>query len=413
MLKSYIYYTCFWVAIIWASYFADITDLVRLKSFIQSLKRNMAAAVQSRCAVITETALAPIEIRTFEVAPPPPEGINVKVEFAGICGTDPHLWKAEFPLPGDTILGHEGIGIVTAMHDTVSVDHASERLQVGDRVYWSAIRPCGQCYECTIVHDECGCPNSFFMSPFAQAQAERRTWATYSEYVTLDRRNSFYKVDKTVPPEAFIALGCALPTMHQAVGRLPGGGIQRQENVVVQGAGAVGLAALMMAKLAGARKVVVLEASQLRMENAKAFGADACIDVKSSTLEERKAKIAEIMGPKGVGLVIECSGVISAVPEGLGLLARRGKYLLIGTWAGKGEVPFDPFVIVNKAITIQGSTYAAPKDYHNAVRTVEASHTRFPLLKCITHRFPLSETQKGLEAVMKGEVVKGVIVPSA
>lgn len=373
----------------------------------------MAAATStSRCAVITETALAPIDIRSFEVGPPPPGGINVKVEFAGICGTDPHLWKGEFPLPGDTILGHEGIGTVMAMHESVQADHASEPLCVGDRVYWSAIRPCGECYECTIVHDECGCPNSFFMSPFARAQADKATWATYSEIVTLDRRNSFYRVNKTVPPEAFIALGCALPTMHQAIGRLPGGIIQKQENVVVQGAGAVGIAAIMMARLAGARKVVVLEANELRMENARAFGADTCIDVRSSTLEERAQQVAELMGAKGVGLVIECSGVITAVPEGLGLLARRGKLLLIGTWAGKGEVPFDPFVIVNKAITIQGSTYAAPKDYHNAVRTVESSHSRFPLLQCITHRFPLAEAQKGLETVMKGEVVKAVIVPS-
>jgi len=49
--------------------------------------------------------------------------------------------------------------------------------------------------------------------------------------------------------------------------------------------------------------------------------------------------------------------VLGAVPEGLGMLARNGKYLLVGTWAGKGEASFDPFVVVNKAITSQASTY--------------------------------------------------------
>jgi threonine dehydrogenase-like Zn-dependent dehydrogenase len=369
-------------------------------------------SLRSRCAVISTTPKAPVEIRSFDSGSPPPDTLLVSVELAGICGTDPHLWKGEFPLPGAVILGHEGIGTVVQMHESVATDHASQPLNIGDRVYWTGIRPCGKCYHCTIIHDECGCPNGNFLHTFEDAEMTQGTWATYTEIATVGPRNAFFKVDKSVPPEAYIALGCALPTMLQAISSLPTGAIGADENVVVQGAGAVGLAAVMMAKLAGAGKLIVLDANETRLQKASEFGADHCFNIRTTSKEERKAKILNALGQKGVGLVIECSGVLGAVPEGLSLLGRNAKYLLIGTWAGEGEVGLDPFMVVNKAITIVGSTYAAPKDYYNAVRLVTAHHRKFPLLECVTHRFSLARTQEGLETVLSGEAVKGVIEPN-
>lgn len=224
-------------------------------------------------------------------------------------------------------------------------------------------------------------------------------------------RNAFYKVDPKVPAEAFIALGCALPTVLQAISHLPHGAIRADENVLVQGAGAVGLAAIMMAKIAGANKIIVIEANKARLAKAKDFGADVCLDITETTSQQRADVVKAQLGFRGVTLAIECSGVLQAVSEGLGLLARNARYLLIGTWAGQGEIGFDPFVAVNKAVTIQGSTYCAPRDYHNAVRIVEKNHQRFPLVSSVTHRFDLDDTQKGLETVLRGEAVKAVVQP--
>lgn len=365
----------------------------------------------SKCAVILPEAKAKVEIRSFTVKPPEEGHITVKLEFAGICGTDPHLWKGDFPLPGPIILGHEGIGTVHALHESVKTDHASQPLAVGDRVYWTGVRPCHSCYYCTILDDECGCPNNFFMHQFNEAAAACGTWSTYTEFATVGPRNAFYKVDPTVAAEAFIALGCALPTVLQAISHLPNGIIKPNENVLIQGAGAVGLAAIMLAKISGANKVILIEANKVRIAKAKEFGVDLCLDITQTTKESRAKALDDILGFRGVTLAIEASGVLGAVSEGLQLLARNGKYLLIGTWAGKGEVGFDPFVAVNKALTIQGSTYCAPRDYHNAVRLVEKYHQRFPLASSISHRFGLEETQRGLETVLSGQAVKAVIQP--
>ncbi|CAL5867772.1 uncharacterized protein PFLUO_LOCUS1992 [Penicillium psychrofluorescens] len=244
------------------------------------------------------------------------------------------------------------------------------------------------------------------------ASSKDGTWATYTEYATLGPRNSFYRASSHVPPEAYIALGCALPTVIQATSRLRHSSIESFENVVVQGCGAVGLAAIMMAKISGAQTIVAIDGNPLRLAKAKEFGADECINLKLVTdADDRAQRTFEAVGSRGVGLVIECSGHASAVTEGFNLLSRNGTYLLIGTWAGEGTVPFDPFAAVNKAISVHGSTYCAPRDYYRAMKVVEQNWQRFPLISCVTHRFSLNDTQKGLEAVVSGAVVKGVIEP--
>ncbi|KAF5637730.1 5-exo-hydroxycamphor dehydrogenase [Fusarium sp. NRRL 52700] len=371
-----------------------------------------ASTFKSKCAVVSSTANSDISIKTFEIGAPPVDSIHVKVELAGICGTDPHLWKGDMPLPADILLGHEGVGEVVELHSSITTDHVGQTLSKGDRVYWTAIRPCNKCYSCVISDDECGCTSNGFMHPFDDVVASGQgTWATYTQYATLGPRNAFFRISPDVPLDAYIALGCALPTVVQAVRNMKHGGIQPGSTVVVQGCGAVGLAAIMMAKIADADKVVAMDFNPARLAKAAQFGAQ-CIDMNNvNSLEGRAATILNATGNRGVDLVIECSGHPSAVEEGLTLVGRKGTYLMIGTWAGKGNVPMDPFVVVNKAITIQGSTYCAPADYYLATKIVERNWKRFPLASCVTHRFSLDETQAGLETVLAGKAVKAVIQP--
>lgn len=372
------------------------------------------ATLTARCAVVSPTPRSPITIRPFKVGPPPADSIHVKTILAGICGTDPHLWMGDRELRAPIVLGHEGIGKVVSMNPTVVTDHAGQPLHEGDIVCWTGIRPCHKCYYCTVTDDECGCPSNGFMHNYeALARAKEGTWATYTQYATLGPRNSFYRVSPDVPPEAYIALGCALPTVIQAISRLRKGHIEPHSNVVVQGCGAVGLAAVMMAKLSGALKIVVIDRNPVRLVKARDFGADECINMdRVVDMEDRARIIAEVVGERGIDLALECSGHPSAIREGLNLLARNGSYLLIGTWAGKAEVLFDPFVVVNKALNIQGSTYCAPRDYYRASKVVEQNWQRFPLASCVTHKFSLDETQLGLETVISGAAVKAVIEPN-
>lgn len=100
----------------------------------------------------------------------------------------------------------------------------------------------------------------------------------------------------------------------------------------------------------------------MRLDRARAFGATEVVDFRQEgfqTIGARASYIKRIVGDRGVNLVIECSGNASAFEEGIGLLARNGTYMLVGTWAGSENVPLCPFDVVQKALRIVGSTYCS------------------------------------------------------
>ena len=360
-----------------------------------------------RCAVVVAPQ-KPIEIWEKQVSPPAPGCVSIDVQRAGVCGTDVHLWEGEDIYPDPFILGHEGVGTIVELGGGVTTDHAGVPVFPGDAVYWNPIRPCHACYECTIQRDLTGCNNGTFFSPAANPV----TWASYTQVATLQRSNAFYKIKSDVPLDAFIALGCALPTMLKGLENL--GPFQRGSNVLVQGCGAVGLAAVMLARLAGAKMVICIDGNESRIEMAKRFGADQVLDIRSKdygTIAQRAKRIASLVGAQGLSLAIECSGVAAAVEEGLPLLARNGRYLLVGTWAGAGNVLLSPFEVVRRALKIVGTTYASPENYYEAARIVEANHHIFPLADCVTHRFRLDQVQEAFSAVASGSAIKAVIMP--
>jgi len=367
----------------------------------------MSRELKAKSAVLTG-ARKPIEIWTRDVPLPGPGCINIKVLRAGVCGTDPHLWNGDFEFKQAVVLGHEGLGRVIELGEGVTTDHAGQPIAVGDVVYWNPMRPCNACFDCTVTEDFTACIHGRFWSP---AKGEH-VWASYTEVATLLLNNSFYKVDPEVPLDAYIALGCALPTMLQAVENL--GGITWGSNVVVQGAGPVGLAAIMLASLAGAENIVCIEGNESRLKRALDFGATILVDFQKEefkTKDSRAAYIATTVGARGINLVIECSGNASAFEEGINLLCRSGQYLLVGTWAGASNVTLSPFQIVQNALKIVGSVYASPAQYYRATKLVGQVWKRFPLVECVTHKYKLRDAQKALEDVGAGKEVKAVICP--
>ncbi|KAE8357229.1 hypothetical protein BDV27DRAFT_170934 [Aspergillus caelatus] len=362
-------------------------------------------SVQSIAAVVPAQYKA-LEFWESEIPPPPAGGINVEVNMAGVCGTDLHIYKGDIGMDFAQVLGHEGVGRISELGEGVTKDHANKAIAVGDMVYWCPMRPCHACYSCTVQHDFPSCPNGG-----AFTDARKPTAASYTQVATLPKAISFYKIDPSCPPEAVIALGCALPAVLQGLDHL--GGIPFNSTVVIQGAGPIGLAAVMLCKLASAKSVIVIEGNPARLEMARRFGATDTINLREyGSIAERVAKVNEITNAPGVDIVIEATGRVEAFEEGVKLLQRMGRYLLIGMWAGEGKATVEPFQIVRKALQIIGTTYAAPQHYFQAMKLAEMYHERFPLAECVTHRFPLRKTLQAFEAITKGDAVKVVIEPN-
>ncbi|MGW1530373.1 zinc-binding dehydrogenase [Streptomyces sp. NPDC002159] len=350
---------------------------------------------------------SPLEIWEHPTPSASSDDVIVSVQMAGVCGTDHHIQSGEIELPNPTVLGHEAVGRIEELGSNVTTDSAGERVEMGDFIYWQPAQPCYRCYACTILEDVSQCPNLITFQ--LHQHASKPPVGCYAEYAWLPERTAFFKIPADVPAEALIAFGCAMPTVLHAMDRL--GGIQYGQNVVVQGSGPVGLAATLLAHIAGAGTVTVLGAPSKRLEMAKKLGATTTIDVTKTEEHERAAAVSDITDGRGADVVIEAAGRIPAFTEGLPLVAPNGKYVIIGLWGTPGTSPIEPRHLNNNNIRVIGSNLTKPRHMHETIQVIRKVHQQFGLSEMVTHRFPLEQAQDALDAVGRGEPLKAVIVP--
>ena len=346
----------------------------------------------------------PNRLETWEVAvvDPQPGGALVRIVAGGVCGSDVHILTGEAGvMPFPIILGHEGIGRVERLGG-IDTDYAGVPVKPGDLVYWSPIAACHRCYSCTVL-DETPCENSRFFE-----HAEKPNWGSYADYAWLPGGLAFFKLPDGADPMAVASLGCALPTVLRGFDRC--GPVRMGEAVVVQGAGPVGLSAVLVAKQAGAREVIVIDGFEKRLEVARSLGATATISLEDSPAERRR-QIYDRTGPAGPSLVVEAAGVLPAFPEGVDLTGIHGRYVILGLWGAEGTQPISPRDMTTKNLTIAGATFPKPRHYYQAMHLSARLQIEVPLAALVSHRFAIEEAAEALRAVKDGVAIKAIIDP--
>jgi threonine dehydrogenase-like Zn-dependent dehydrogenase len=341
-----------------------------------------------------------------EVAVPAVEagGILVKVEVAGICGTDVHQRKGELsirpPLP--LIPGHETIGRIVELGAVRLRDSAGEELKIGDRIMW-AHADCGECYWCQIAREPVLCARRAGYG-FAPPAALRGGFAEY-EYV--DPLTNVVKVPDELTDEEAVGVGCAFRSVVAGFERF--GTFDLMSDVVVQGAGPIGLYSTVLARESGARTIIVLGAPKNRLELAKEWGADHVVDIgEVKTPEERKELILGLTGGRGPEVVVEASGVPAAFAEGVELIGRGGKYLVLGQ-SSTIEAPFAPGLITGKALTVIGSVSAAIPHFYRALQFIKTHRATYAFGDIVTRTYRLEDINQALEDMEAGREIKPVI----
>jgi threonine dehydrogenase-like Zn-dependent dehydrogenase len=346
----------------------------------------------------------PNRIETWDVPIVEPEqgGALVRIVVGGVCGSDVHILTGEAGImPFPIVLGHEGIGRVEKLGG-LATDYAGEPVEIGDLVYWSPIAACHRCYTCNVL-DETPCENSRFFE-----HAKKPNWGSHADYAWLPNGLAFFKLPPDADPLAVAALGCALPTVLRGFDRC--GPVRMGEAVVIQGAGPVGLSAVLVAAQAGAREIIVIDGVEKRLETARALGATATVSLSESA-EERKRQVYERTGAAGPSLVVEAAGVLPAFPEGVELTGIHGRYVILGLWGAIGTQPISPRDMTTKNITIGGATFPKPKHYYEAMHLAARVQERVPLANLVTHRYAIEDAATALDAVKKGQVIKAIIDP--
>jgi len=363
----------------------------------------MGGAIAMKAAVLVE----PNRLETWDVPIPDPgpgEAL-VSVVVGGVCGSDVHITSGDVgAMPFPIILGHEGVGRIEKLGDGVSADYASVPVKEGDLVCWAPIALCGRCHSCTVL-EQTPCENSQFFE-----HAERPNWASYAEYAWLPRGLAFYRLPDGAHPDAVAALGCALPTALR--GFEQAGPVRVDETVVVQGAGPVGLAAVLVASVAGAREVVVIDQIPERLAIATKLGATATLSLTDLTAEQRREQLYEIVGPNGPSVVVEAAGALPAFPEGVDLTGNHGRYIVLGLWGQEGESPVSPREFTTKNLMVMGATFPKPKHYYGAMQLAARLQDSHALADLVTHRFAVADAGTALEAVESGTAIKAVIDPA-
>jgi threonine dehydrogenase-like Zn-dependent dehydrogenase len=184
------------------------------------------------------------------------------------------------------------------------------------------------------------------------------------------------------------------------------------DTVVIQGAGPVGLAALALARQAGASKIIVVGAPDHRLKLAREFGADETVSIEAIPLvEDRRKLIVELAGGYGADYVAECVGYPAAVPEGLELCRDGGTFLVLGQYANAGDVTINPHIITRKQLRLAGSWGFEPRHVHQALRFLDGTNWKHLFAKQVTHTFRLDQANEALDTVRHHRSGKAVIVP--
>lgn len=311
-------------------------------------------------AAVLEAFKAPLQFRDYPLPPTlEPGAALVRTEMAGICGTDVHLWKGELPIQLPVILGHETVGIIEQLGAELTQDWSGEPLRVGDRVTWTSTTSCGKCYYCAEKRQPTRCPQRRAYGIGYRSDQPPHFLGGYAEFHYLRPSANIFRIPNDLPTESVIGAGCALITAIHGVERT---GIEWQDTVVVQGAGPVGIAALAVAKSAGASKVIVIGGPAHRLEMARRFGADATISLDEvKTPEARLKAVRDLTRGYGADVVLECVGIPTAVPEGMEMCRDGGKYLVLGHYCNAGPVEWNPHVITRKQLQVSGSWSSEPR----------------------------------------------------
>lgn len=328
-----------------------------------------------------------------------------KMVMAGVCGTDVHILHGKVPMHTPAVLGHENVARVEAIGGNQPLtDITGKPVNVGDLITWLP-KSCMQCYSCTILGDPAKCTNRVGYGGWVTT-ADKPPYLVggFAEYTWILPGSELVVIPPTVPPEA-VVLGDALRIMVHGLERI--GGLEYGDTVVVQGCGAVGMMGLILARDAGAGKVIVVGGPASRLALAREFGADETLDITQVPATERIAHVLALTNGRGADVVFECAGVPTAVVEGLEMVRVNGRYLIAGHYGDAGPAPINPHMINKKQITITGVWSAANKHFLRGLTLL----SKVPVEKLVTHRFALADINEALMAAERQEVLKAVIVP--
>jgi len=328
-----------------------------------------------------------IIVREVPDPQPAPDEVIVSVALAGLCGTDLHIYAGEISYVYPIIPGHEVVGTIVEMGDGVA------DLTLGMRVAFDPNIPCGQCHFCRRLRFN-HCLNW-------QAIGVTRDGG-FAERVAVPAKVVYPLGDLPFERAVFIEpLSCVVYGLQRATPALG-------DRVLIFGVGPIGLLLMQAVRRAGAAQVVVTDLQQERLELAARLGVGAT--VLAGEDEDQPAALREL-APQGYDMVIDATGVPAVVACCFDYVTPGGKLLLFGVCPEDATIPFRPFDLYRRDISVYGS-FALNVTFGPAIELLRGNAVQVEPL--ISHRFPLERFPQALEiARTRSEPAMKIVIQPA
>ncbi|MFI2433398.1 NAD(P)-dependent alcohol dehydrogenase [Streptomyces sp. NPDC018693] len=360
-------------------------------------------------AAVVESGGAPFTFCDVVLDDPGPHEAVVRMAAAGLCHTDLTVASGGLPFPLPGVLGHEGAGVVEAVGSAVT------GIAPGDHVVLS-FTSCGDCRNCAGGHPAY-CSTWLPLNLLGGRRADGTATisrgdeplgghffgqSSFAERALVDER-SLVRVDPDVPLASIAPLGCGVQTGVGAVWNVlrPKTG----STVVVLGAGAVGLSAVIAAALTPATTIVAVDRVAERLDLARELGATDTVDASATDLGEA---LADLTAGQGADGVVETTGNVAVLRQGVDALAARGTLVVVGAPPFGTEVALD----VNGLLTgkrVVGLTLGDSETRSFIPALVKlVKEGRLPLHRLIS-AYPFTDLDRAVRDMSAGKAVKPVL----
>jgi len=314
-----------------------------------------------------------------------PNDLFVKVKKAAICGTDLHIYKwdewSQNRVPVPLTTGHEFVGVVEKVGSEV------KNFKPGDRIAGEGHLVCGHCRNCRAGYRHL-CRNTLGFGYDCTG--------CYSEFFTIPASNAV-PIPKEISDDIASILDPLGNATHTALSfDLVG------EDVLVTGAGPIGLMGALIARHIGARKIVITDISDYRLDLAKKIGIQHTVNVAKSTIQETMKKIGI---EEGFGVGLEMSGHGAGINQMIDAMNWGGKIALLGIIPDGVGIAWSK--VIFRSLTLEG--IYGREMYETWYKMIAMLQSGLDISKIITHKFHYTDFQKAFDTISKGECGKVIL----
>lgn len=326
-----------------------------------------------------------------------PGDVVLDVTANTVCGTDLRLLRGEKAAKPGTILGHEVCGVVSQVGEGVT------GYQVGDRVAVIPSITCGNCFYCN------------------------RDLEQYCEtYRLIGYEVDGGLADKMLIPAPLVARGNLIKStvdhkpgvlslaepLSCAINGLREYRVDVGDTVVILGAGPIGLLHAQLARICGARQVIVSQTSAPRREQALRFGAAHVVDPNAVAPDGKdlRQRVLDLTEERGADIAVICIGRIPLMQDALTLVRKGGRVNAFAGFPKGATAEIDPNIIHYNQLQVTGGSNSRRSDYAQAVAMLDSGQIDGAAM--VTHTFPLEKVTEAIEFVASGEGLKVAVTPS-